>query len=127
MTLATLTKQSQSPATLLLRAGLALLFFYASISAFKNPNDWIGYLPMFIRNIAPHDPASILHFFSAFELLLALWLVSGIYVRIAALVTAVTLVGIVVSNFSLFAITFRDMALIFAALALFFAAQPKKA
>jgi hypothetical protein len=39
-------------------------------------------------------------------------------IRYAALVTAAMLAGIVLANFDLFAITFRDIALIFAALAL---------
>jgi hypothetical protein len=56
--------------------------------------------------------------FSVYELLLAGWLLSGVYVRYAALLCAATLAGIVVTNFELFAITFRDIALIFAALAL---------
>ena len=56
-------------------------------------------------------------FFSAYELALAAWLLSGVYARYAALLYAATLVGITVSNF-LFAISFRDIGLMFAALAL---------
>lgn len=110
-------KTNLTPA--LLRAGLATVFLYAAISSFKNPQDWIGYLPKFARDQISGN--TLLHIFSVYELALALWLLSGRYVKYAALLAALTLGGIVLSNFSLFAITFRDIALIFAALALVFA------
>ena len=103
---------------LLLRLGLAIVFIYASVSSFKNPQDWVGYLPPFLRSSA--SATTLLHVFSVYEMLLALWLISGRYVKYAALLCAATLVGIIASNRSLFAITFRDIALACAALALFF-------
>jgi uncharacterized membrane protein YphA (DoxX/SURF4 family) len=106
---------------LLLRAGLALMFLYAAISGLTNPNSWVGYLPHLITDHT--DAHTVMPFFSMYELVLATWLLSGLYVRYAALLVAVTLAGIVLSNMSLFAITFRDMALMFAALAL--AAMPE--
>lgn len=112
------TKKNNLSATLL-RVGLAIIFLYAAISSFKNPQDWIGYLPKFARDHISSN--TLLHIFSAYEAALALWLLSGRYVKYAALLAALTLGGIVLSNFSLFAITFRDIALIFAALALVFA------
>lgn len=108
-------QQSRWP-QLLLRGGLAVIFSYAAISSFVNPNDWVGYLPGFVSD--NFNSERILQVFSAYELFLAAWLLSGMYVRYAALLCAATLAGIVTANFSLFAITFRDIALIFAALAL---------
>lgn len=64
------------------------------------------------------DATILLHIFSVYELALAAWLLSGVWVRLAALLCAATLAGIVLSNLSLFAITFRDIAIMFAALAL---------
>lgn len=112
----TKTLQSAKLTPLLLRVGLSIIFLYASISSLKNPQDWVGYLPQFLRDA--FDETALLHVFSMYELLLAVWLLSGKYVRYAALLCAATLLGIVASNFSIFAITFRDIALIFAALAL---------
>lgn len=100
----------------LLRIALALVFLYAAIGSTLAPSEWIGYLPGFLTNYV--NPTIILKFFSLYELLLALLLLGGIYVRYVALLAAATLVGIVASNFSLFIITFRDFALMFAALAL---------
>lgn len=103
---------------LLLRIGLAIVFTYAAVSSFKNPQDWIGYLPKFAKQHI--DGYLLLKVFSVYELALAIWLLSGRYMKYAAALAAATLAGIVVFNLSLFAITFRDVALIFAALALVF-------
>lgn len=103
---------------LLLRAGLAIVFVYAAISSFVSPEDWVSYLPRFLTD---HVSAStLLPIFSVYELALAVWLVSGVAVRYAALLCAATLAGIVVSNFSLLPISFRDIGLLMAALALAF-------
>jgi uncharacterized membrane protein YphA (DoxX/SURF4 family) len=112
------TVQGKPLTPLLLRAALALVFGYASIASFVHPTDWVGYLPAFLRDSA--QATQLLHVFSVFELALAVWLVSGLYVRWAALAAAGMLAGIVTSNLSLFAITFRDAALVLTALALFF-------
>lgn len=101
---------------LLLRLGLATVFMYAAVSSFLDPNEWVGYLPSFMTDLVKAE--TLLHFFSVYELALAAWLLSGVYVRWAALLCAATLAGIVVSNFALFAISFRDIGLILAALAL---------
>jgi uncharacterized membrane protein YphA (DoxX/SURF4 family) len=101
---------------LFLRLGLAIVFLYAAISSTLNPNEWIGYLPPLLTDRS--DGAVLLKFFSVYELILAAWLLSGVCVRYAALLCAATLAGIVVSNISLFAISFRDIGLAFAALAL---------
>ncbi len=122
MALSYLPNRSMWP-HLLLRGGLAVIFMYAAISSFANPQDWVGYLPNIIRD--NFEAETVLHIFSAYELLLATWLLSGIYTRYAALLCAATLAGIVSSNFSLFAITFRDIALIFSALALASMDQPE--
>ncbi len=108
----------------LLRVGLAVVFVYASVSSLHSPQDWVGYFPSFIRHMS--NAETLIKLFSIYELLLAIWLVSGYYVRYAAALTALTLGGIVVSNPTLFAISFRDIALIFAALALMTDADPKR-
>jgi len=101
---------------LLLRIGLATVFIYAAISSFIAPKEWIGYLPSVLTEQLPAE--AVLHVFSVCELLLAAWLVSGVYTRYAGLVCAAMLAGITVTNFDLFAISFRDIGLLFAALAL---------
>lgn len=107
--------RNNAPA-LLLRVGLAIVFLYASISATKSPQDWIGYLPRFATSIVAG--ALLLKIFSALEFILALWLLSGKYVRYAGLAAALLLAGIILSNLTLLPISFRDIGLAFAALAL---------
>lgn len=104
-----------------LRIGLATVFIYAAVSSTISPNDWVSFLPQIVRD--NFSPMFVLKAFSVVELVLAVWLLSGVYVRLAGLVCAVMLGGIVVSNFSLFAISFRDIGLIFAALALVFSEE----
>lgn len=116
--MATKNNKKQNLTPLLLRIGLSVIFFYAAISSFKTPTDWIGYLPSFLRTSSHAE--TLLRMFSFYEVALAIWLLSGRYVKYAALLSALTLSGIVLSNYHLFAITFRDIALIFASLALFF-------
>lgn len=100
----------------LLRIGLATMFLYAAISSFLQPTEWLGYLPGFVSSI--FDAELVLKLFSVVEIALAAWLLSGVYTRYAALLAAVMLIGVTVSNFSLFAISFRDIGLALAAFAL---------
>lgn len=107
--------QATTPA-LLLRLGLAIVLAYAAISSFMSPEDWVGYLPEFVTDIL--NANTLLKLFSAYELVLVVWLLSGWRQEFAGLLCAATFAGIVAANFSLFQITFRDIALVFASLAL---------
>lgn len=108
----------QKTALILLRLGLAFGFFYAAIFSFLNPDDWIGFFPIFIRNILPAH--YLLTTFSFYELVLGFWLLSGKLSVLSASLAAVSILGIVVFNFGALDIVFRDVGLFFAALALIF-------
>lgn len=110
--------QNTRQAKLLLRLGLALVFLYAAVGAALAPSAWIGYFPQFIRDSIPVPERVLLGLFSAYELLLALWVISGWKTFYAALVSALTILGIMVANFGLLEVIFRDVAIFFAALAL---------
>lgn len=101
---------------LLLRLGLATVLAYAAISSFMTPDDWVGYLPSMLTDLL--DANMLLKLFSAYELLLVIWLLSGWRLELAGLFCGATFAGIIVSNASLLQITFRDIALVFASLAL---------
>ncbi len=103
-------------AGLMIRLGLAAVFGYAAIAAFLTPSDWVGYLPHMVTRIVPALLA--LKAFSTVELVLALWLLSGRFMRYAGILAAAIMVAIMVSDIYLFAITFRDVAIAFAAVAL---------
>jgi uncharacterized membrane protein YphA (DoxX/SURF4 family) len=102
--------------SLLLRIGLAIVFLYAAIASFLDPAAWTVYLPSFLS--AGSSANFFLNVFSVIEILLSLWLLSGKKTQYAAGVAAIMLVGIIAANLSEFDIIFRDVGLLFAALAL---------
>ncbi len=100
----------------ILRWGLAFVFFYAAIASLRHPQDWVGFFPQFVRNMIPQN--LLLTGFSIFEIILATWLFSGKKTLWAAGIAALALAGVTVSNLGAFDIVFRDVGLLFAALAL---------
>lgn len=111
---------------MLLRIGLAVVFLYAAVAATITPSAWIGYIPQSIRDYAPVPEAVLLHLFSAYQVALAVWILSGRKLFYASIVAALTLIGIIVANISLIDILFRDIAIFFAALALAALSRPRK-
>lgn len=111
-------KENNKAASLLIRIGLAAVLIYASVSSFKTPADWIGYLPHFLTSRV--SGTILLHVFSVYELLLAVWLLSGLYIKFAASIAVLTFSGIILTNTGLLAVTFRDITMVFASLALIF-------
>ncbi len=103
-------------ARLCLQIGLAFIFLYAALSATLRPNDWIGYLPAYLDSFLPRE--ILLKIFSLLELVLAIWLLSSFKLFWAAVTATLVLVGITFTNLTIFDVTFRDVGLIFAALAL---------
>jgi uncharacterized membrane protein YphA (DoxX/SURF4 family) len=121
-----LTKPSSDTLALLaLRVGLAIVFLYAVIDGALHPADWTGYFPSFLTT---HISAEVLlKIFELVELVVAVLLIAGLYVRYVALLSTLMLLGIVVTNFHLLPISFRDIGLALASLALFFATpKPEK-
>lgn len=114
-------KQNVNVVRILLQIGLAVTLLYAAVSQFTKPDDWTAYLPSFLPSSIAFTTAVKL--MALYELVLALWLLSGRYLKIAGILCALTFGGIVVVNFSQLIITFRDFGLFFMALALVFAAD----
>lgn len=104
----------------MLRLGLAFVFLYAGVSSLQHPLEWAGYLPSFMATMSA--AATFIKVFAVAELLLALWLLSGKFVRYAAGIAVLLLAGIVLANPANLIITFRDVGLVFMALALVFTA-----
>lgn len=109
-------KYPQLP-SFLLRIGLSVMFLYAAIDGFINPENWIGYLPHIATTIIP--AAKLLTVYKIYELVLAALLLSGRKILWVASLTALTFIGIIVSNLNTeFAIIFRDIGLFMSACAL---------
>lgn len=117
-------KDDSQAAALVLRLGLAFIFAYAGAASFLNPMEWAGYLPSFASAVI--SVTVIIQFMALAEVALAIWLVSGKYLFYAAIASTVLLAGITATNLSLLIITFRDVGLVAAALALVLLSRNKK-
>jgi hypothetical protein len=111
-------KMSNNPqgARLMLQIGLAAVFLYAAVSSLQKPDEWTAYLPNFLTNSI--SPVTLVKGLAVYELVLAAWLLSGKYLKLAGLFCAMTLGGILVVNPHQLLVTFRDIGLLFMSLAL---------
>lgn len=108
----------QNLSSLLLRLGLAIVLLYAAISSMAYPAEWVGYLPSFLAKM--HSAEILLRVFAIYETVLVLWLLSGRLIKYVAWLTSLTLLGIILARPGDFILTFRDVGLLFSALALSF-------
>lgn len=99
-----------------LRLSVASVFIYAAVAATIEPFNWIGYIPQFFRNIFPGS--ILLLGFSAFQLVLGVWIISGWKTFYAGILAALTTLAVIAANFTQTDILFRDFAIFFSALAL---------
>ena len=99
-----------------LRFGLAIVFLYSAISSFLQPTSWVGFIPNFVTYILPKT--MFLHLHEALNLVLAIWLISSKKTYYAASVSSISLFLIIIFNLGALDIIFRDIAILFASLAL---------
>ncbi len=99
-----------------MRLGLAFVLGYVAWAAYVDSAAWIGFFPQWLRRLIPAGP--LLSLFSGYEIVLALWLLSGWKIFWAALLAALTMFGIVAFNLGAMLIVFRDIAIGCAALSL---------
>lgn len=116
-----LPMSNSSTVHILLRLSVASVFLYAAIAATLEPYNWIGYLPQQLRNMFP--AATLLHGFSLYEFLLAVWVLSGWKTFYAAILSSITFLGIIGANYAQLDVLFRDFAIFFSSLALAFATK----
>lgn len=100
----------------LLRVGVSLTFFYAATASLLDPTSWIGFMPIWVRNILPVEP--LLMAFSIFELILAFWLISGKHPKYSGLAASAVLLAITLVNITSLDIVFRDIGLLAMSLAI---------
>lgn len=83
------TLSSPQNARRLLQVGLAIVFLYAAISQLRQPNDWTTYFPSFLAN--SFSLITVVKIVAIYEVALAVWLITGRYLRLAGLLsTALT-------------------------------------
>ncbi|MBI4150050.1 hypothetical protein HY488_01460 [Candidatus Woesearchaeota archaeon] len=100
----------------LLRTGLVIAFLYAATAQMLYPEAWIVWFPQWLGNFVNLN--ILLYVFSVYEIGLGLWLLSDKKTFYAAVLAALTLLGIIVFNIQALDLIFRDAAILFSALAL---------
>jgi len=108
--------KNEKLALFLLRLGIASVFLYAAIAATLEPSNWVGYLPQFLRGIFPAE--TLLRLFSAYQVVLSLWLLWGKKLLYPSVLSVLTFIAIIIANIGSLDIVFRDIAILFAALSL---------
>jgi hypothetical protein len=102
--------------SLLLRIGLAGIYLYASIDSFLHPKDWVWYIPDWVLPYI--DGELVLKGHAAGEFVLAIWLISGKWLKWAGLASAALMFGIFIARLDILNIVFRDFGIAMASLAL---------
>ena len=98
-----------------LQIGLAFILIYAGVNSILDPVIWKGYVPGFL---SPELREITLWISTIGELILAVWLLTGKYLKFPSILTAVFMALIIGFNIPLFGVIFRNVGLLFAALAL---------
>jgi uncharacterized membrane protein YphA (DoxX/SURF4 family) len=106
----------KSPAWFLVRLGVAFSFLYPPVAAYFDPYSWIGYFPSFIKGFIPDE--LLLHSFGILEILIGLWILSGIRIFIPSALATLLLFLIVLFNWPQLDVLFRDISIALASLAL---------
>lgn len=99
----------------LLRVGLAGSFMYAAIASILVPEYWVTFLPPSVSGSA--FAPEFLYGFAAFQVIVSFWLLTGRKPVWSGLVSAFTVLIIVVENVDHLDVIFRDIAILLMALA----------
>lgn len=99
-----------------LRTGLAIVFLYAGIAALLNPAVWIGFIPIWVRNIIPGNIFLPMH--AVLDIIIGMWMIAGKKLLYVSIIASLSLFLIIIFNTTALDIIFRDIALLFSAVAL---------
>ena len=100
----------------LLRLGVSFALLYPPIDALSNPDSWVGYFPKFLHSFASNT--TLLYWFGALEVFLALWILLGKKIFWPTLVVGFLLLSIIFFNMNNFEVVFRDVTIAAVAFAL---------
>jgi len=102
--------------SLLLRIGIGLTFLYAGISSLLYPSIWAGFIPTWMTQYIPAITLLTMH--AIIELCMVVWLWWGKKLYYAGIMSALLISLIVITNIEARDVVFRDIPIIFSALAL---------
>ena len=111
-------------AWLVIRIGIAFCFLYAAIAGFVDPQSWVGWFPKFMRELLPDN--TLLGGWGIFEIILALWILSGKKIFIPSVLASLSLAGLILYNLNVMDIIFRDVTILCATIALAIESWPSK-
>ena len=101
----------------LLRLGVAFAFIYPAVAAFFDPTSWIGFFPIFIRDMFPNE-IMLLSVFGISKIAIAIWILSGKHIFFPSVLASIYLMLIIFFNIQIFDVLFRDVSILFMTLAL---------
>lgn len=96
---------------ILLRVGVAIAFVYPAVEASFYPDAWVGFFPLWMRDLSLDDTL-MLHLFGASEILIALWILIGKKIFIPSILASGYLLLIIVLNWKFMDLLFRDIAIL---------------
>ena len=111
-------------ASFFLRIGLAFVFIYAAVAAYLDPKSWVWYIPEFLGSLELRGKLLYLHEIA--NLTIGLWLISGKKTFYASIICCLALAAIILVNLTSFFVVFRDVGLLFSAVALAFLSKKEK-
>ncbi len=103
-------------ASFFLRIGISIVFLYAGVSALLNPTSWVGFIPIWLREIIPVEFFLPIH--AVLDVLIGLWLVSGKKTFYASFIASLSLLAIIAFNVGALDIIFRDISILLSAVSL---------
>lgn len=109
---------------LMLRLGLAAVLLYAGIRILIEPLNWLGFVPQWVEVMMPREVFLKSHGF--FEIGLGIGILAGVWLPLLAAIALLDFLSILIF-FGIDDITFRDIGLVFMALALFLRTLPRSA
>lgn len=115
---------SKDIAPIVLRIGLSLVFLWFSYSQLTNPEMWTRLVPEYAVSLSGMTATTLVYANGIFELVFGLLLLAGLFVRVAALLLALHLVGII-NSLGYGSMGVRDFGLCLATFAVFFFGNDK--
>lgn len=101
---------------LIARIGLAFPFIYAAIASLFNPSSWVGFFPPFMTNLIPQG--ILITTWAILQIIVGFWLILGKKILIPSIVAFLMLAGILIFNYKLLDIIFRDVSILATAVVL---------
>ena len=107
-------------APVVLRAGIAIIFFWFAFSQIKSPAGWTRMIPSYVMSLSPFSANTLIYMNATFEIVFASLLLVGLYTRVSSLLLTLHLLHIT-TILGYGAIAARDFSLAIATLSIFFA------